>query len=230
MHPMVQFLVAMLVPWWYLFDTLTYIPRTIVNLVKKSQYATFLSFNDFKYAWFAEFWGVTGSQIKEWAAPRVEPLIKQAHGVVIGSSSLYSLVNMIAYKVNIRYWSRKWRMDQPIRQVQSYQDLWRGTKQRSPCKAAGEDYPERPIWHLRNCARRRRGLGQGRWWYQGKWWKWMGAERGGRLYHDDTMSMFCSWTKSYDSRSVLLPQNWWELVCLWACCYSWEYLFIDLSV
>lgn len=81
-----EFLLAMIMPWLFILDTLRYIPGTILSIIKKSQYSTFTSPDAFKYAWFAEFWKGAGQGIKENAEPRARPLIEQAHGVIIGKS------------------------------------------------------------------------------------------------------------------------------------------------
>ncbi|RFU29797.1 hypothetical protein B7463_g6539, partial [Scytalidium lignicola] len=56
---------------------------TTFNLITSFQLAPFRSFSSFKDAWFATFWGACGSLAKEMALPSVEPLVKQAYGVVL---------------------------------------------------------------------------------------------------------------------------------------------------
>jgi len=70
-------------PLHFMLIAATYIPTTILSLLSSSQYATLLSPTRFKETWFANFWTVVGPQTRLEATPRVEPLISQAHGVVL---------------------------------------------------------------------------------------------------------------------------------------------------
>lgn len=56
---------------------------TVFNLVTRFQFGPFSSFSSFKEIWFATFWRTFGPMVKETALPNVEPLIKQARGVVL---------------------------------------------------------------------------------------------------------------------------------------------------
>jgi len=61
-----------------------YLIPTIWNLLINLQLATFLSFSDFKDAWFARFWAFFGPLSRENAAPSVIPLIQNsAQGVCL---------------------------------------------------------------------------------------------------------------------------------------------------
>ncbi|CAG8978618.1 hypothetical protein HYALB_00013218 [Hymenoscyphus albidus] len=61
----------------------SYIPGTILSLLVDSEFRTLLSPSRFKEAWFARFWSKYGPLVREGNSPRVSPLLKLAHGVVL---------------------------------------------------------------------------------------------------------------------------------------------------
>ncbi|KAG4436323.1 hypothetical protein IFR05_008217, partial [Cadophora sp. M221] len=75
---------------WSLLDPLlfialsaSYLPLTILALIRTQQFGTLASPFLFKDAWFARFWAHIGPQTRENALPRAGPLIAQARGVVL---------------------------------------------------------------------------------------------------------------------------------------------------
>jgi len=77
---------------WHLIDpflfialSASYLPLTILALIRTQQFSTLASPARFKDAWFARFWGEVGPQTRENALPRVGPMIKEARGVVLDS-------------------------------------------------------------------------------------------------------------------------------------------------
>ncbi|KAF8848046.1 S-adenosyl-L-methionine-dependent methyltransferase [Acephala macrosclerotiorum] len=72
-----------ILPIHFMIYATTYIPHTILNLIRRGEYAPFFSISLFKDAWFANFWGRVGPEMRENATPRVGPLIEQARGVVL---------------------------------------------------------------------------------------------------------------------------------------------------
>ncbi|KAH6713250.1 S-adenosyl-L-methionine-dependent methyltransferase [Leptodontidium sp. 2 PMI_412] len=82
--------VTLLDIFWSLIDPLlfmafsaSYLPVTILSLIRTQQFRTFTSPSLFKDAWFARFWASVGPQTRENALPRAGPLIAQARGVVL---------------------------------------------------------------------------------------------------------------------------------------------------
>ncbi|KAK0108209.1 hypothetical protein ONS95_003029 [Cadophora gregata] len=81
---------------WHLIDPLlfmaysaSYLPLTIISLIRTQQFSTFASPAKFKDAWFARFWGEVGPQTRENALPRAGPLIAEARGVVLDIGAGY---------------------------------------------------------------------------------------------------------------------------------------------
>ncbi|KAN0108741.1 S-adenosyl-L-methionine-dependent methyltransferase [Hyaloscypha variabilis] len=70
-------------PWYFLLYSTFWLPGTIWYLINTMQLRTLFTPRRLQSAWFARFWGRIGSNIRENATPRVQPLIVQAHGVVL---------------------------------------------------------------------------------------------------------------------------------------------------
>lgn len=60
-----------------------YIPVTIFNLATTFQFSKLGSWSAFQHAWFGTFWGWFGPMSRENATPVVEPLLRNAAGVVL---------------------------------------------------------------------------------------------------------------------------------------------------
>jgi SAM-dependent methyltransferase len=70
-------------PLHFLLISLSYLPGTVLFLLASLQFRTLLTPSLLKDAWFARFWSVVGANIRQNCTPRVQPLIAQAHGVVL---------------------------------------------------------------------------------------------------------------------------------------------------
>jgi SAM-dependent methyltransferase len=70
-------------PLIFIWTSASYIPRTIYQLIARGDFDTLFSPSKFKDAWFANFWGVVGANVRQGAGIRAGPLIAQAHGVVL---------------------------------------------------------------------------------------------------------------------------------------------------
>ena len=85
-------------PLYLMFISATYLPGTLVSLLRTRQFSTLVSPSSFRDAWFARFWSVLGPLIKEDIAPRVAPMISLAKGVVLdigpGSGEWIGLFDM----------------------------------------------------------------------------------------------------------------------------------------
>lgn len=60
-----------------------YIPVTIFSLVTTFQFDKLTSWTAFQHAWFGRFWSYFGPLAAESAAPKVEPLLHHARGIVL---------------------------------------------------------------------------------------------------------------------------------------------------
>jgi SAM-dependent methyltransferase len=70
-------------PFHFMLTSLSYLPSTILSLLTSFQFRTLLTPSLLKDAWFARFWSVVGTEIRKNCTPRVQPLIAQAHGVIL---------------------------------------------------------------------------------------------------------------------------------------------------
>jgi hypothetical protein len=162
----------------FLLLAASYLPRTILNLVLAGQFRAFISPSLFKDAWFATFWSVMGPSTREGATLRAEPLIAQAHGVVLDigpGSGTYTIerhrailraclniMNLKFYKdYGVNILNR--RMASAFCQTESHQDLWRRAEQRPPSRTETQDQASwvgGHICHLPSwCGRFRREVG-----------------------------------------------------------------------
>lgn len=62
---------------------MSYIPITIVQLIKTFQFHKLTSWSSFQHAWFGTFWTYFGAKSKERGADVVGPLLQTATGVVL---------------------------------------------------------------------------------------------------------------------------------------------------
>ena len=70
-------------PFHFMLISLSYLPGTILTLLTSLQFRVLLTPSLLKDAWFARFWSVAGTEIRKNCTPRAQPLIAQAHGVVL---------------------------------------------------------------------------------------------------------------------------------------------------
>jgi hypothetical protein len=76
-------IMSLVFPFYFMFLASLYLPGTIASLLLSLDFQTLLSPPALKFAWFARFWAVYGPLTREGSAPRVEPLIRKAEGVVV---------------------------------------------------------------------------------------------------------------------------------------------------
>jgi hypothetical protein len=76
-------IMSLVFPFYFMFLASLYLPDTIASLLLSRDFQTLLSPPALKFAWFARFWAVYGPLTREGSAPRVEPLIRKAEGVVV---------------------------------------------------------------------------------------------------------------------------------------------------
>jgi SAM-dependent methyltransferase len=62
-------------PWLFMFLSLTYLPTTVLSLIKKRDFPTLLSWSRLQAAWFGTFWAWAGSGVRQTGTPRVLPLL-----------------------------------------------------------------------------------------------------------------------------------------------------------
>jgi len=92
--------VKLLAPLYLLLLSISFIPITIFHLVTTLQFRKLTSWPAFQHAWFGRFWSWFGPRSVERGAEAVEPLLKQARGVVldIGPGSGQWLSHLAASK------------------------------------------------------------------------------------------------------------------------------------
>lgn len=62
-------------PWVFLGISVSYLPGTIIRLIRTGSYRTLFSFSKVQEAWFGNFWGTIGPSVREKAGARVVPLL-----------------------------------------------------------------------------------------------------------------------------------------------------------
>lgn len=60
-----------------------YLPGTLLSLIQTGQFSALVSPSRIKDAWFARFWSVFGSLMKEDMAPKLAPMLELAQGIVL---------------------------------------------------------------------------------------------------------------------------------------------------
>ncbi|KUJ15870.1 S-adenosyl-L-methionine-dependent methyltransferase [Mollisia scopiformis] len=80
---LLEILMHIIQPLYFLLVSASYIPTTIFHLLIAGDFNTLFSLSLFKDAWFANFWGRVGPEAREMCAPRAGPLIESAHGIVL---------------------------------------------------------------------------------------------------------------------------------------------------
>lgn len=70
-------------PLYLLYLSASFIPGTVLHLLTSLQFSKFLSWSAFQHAWFSRFWSYFGPMSADFAAESVEPLMKDAEGVVL---------------------------------------------------------------------------------------------------------------------------------------------------
>lgn len=66
---------GILSPWQFLGLTITFIPGTILRLVRSGAYLTLVSPSRFQDSWFGDFWGVVGPEVRKKAGAKVVALL-----------------------------------------------------------------------------------------------------------------------------------------------------------
>ncbi|KAK0720910.1 S-adenosyl-L-methionine-dependent methyltransferase [Lasiosphaeris hirsuta] len=75
-HSFAEVISGLLDPWSFILTSLSYLPSTIVSLIRTAPLGTLLSWPRFQPLWFASFWSVAGPQVRSTAEPRVIPLLQ----------------------------------------------------------------------------------------------------------------------------------------------------------
>lgn len=63
-------------PWRLMWLSIATIPSTVRGLLKQGKFSTLASWSDFQEAWFGDFWGFIGPELKTGAEPWVLPLLE----------------------------------------------------------------------------------------------------------------------------------------------------------
>ncbi|KAK3358879.1 S-adenosyl-L-methionine-dependent methyltransferase [Lasiosphaeria hispida] len=75
-HSLTEVINGLLDPWIFILTSLSYLPTTILPLLRAGSFRTLLSWPRFQPLWFANFWSVAGPQSRNTAEPRVIPLLQ----------------------------------------------------------------------------------------------------------------------------------------------------------
>lgn len=62
-------------PWQFMSLSMTFLPSTVLPLIKTFSLRTLLSFTRLQPLWFARFWSVVGPQVREGCSPKIIPLL-----------------------------------------------------------------------------------------------------------------------------------------------------------
>ncbi|KAG8623666.1 hypothetical protein KVT40_008642 [Elsinoe batatas] len=73
----------LLLPFYFLALSLAFLPKAVGKLIITFQFGKLLSWSSLQDAWFGTLWEYLGPNVKQNAAPKVEPLVRQAKGVVL---------------------------------------------------------------------------------------------------------------------------------------------------
>ncbi|KAK6204037.1 hypothetical protein LQW54_008498 [Pestalotiopsis sp. IQ-011] len=63
-------------PWRLMWLSIATIPSTVRGLLRQGKFSTLASWSDFQEAWFGDFWGFIGPELKTGAEPWVLPLLE----------------------------------------------------------------------------------------------------------------------------------------------------------
>lgn len=63
-------------PWLFMFQSLTYLPSTILRLIVAGNYSALVSPSQLQSAWFSSFWSVAGPNVRDTAESRVVALFE----------------------------------------------------------------------------------------------------------------------------------------------------------
>lgn len=67
---------GLLGPWIYMAKSGSWLPHTIATLVRRRQFGVLFSPHKLRDAWFSNFWGFAGPNVKLNAEQRVLPLLE----------------------------------------------------------------------------------------------------------------------------------------------------------
>ncbi|KAI9823955.1 MAG: hypothetical protein M1819_001107 [Sarea resinae] len=76
-------IIALLAPLYLIVLALTFLPRTVIKILRNRQFSALLDWPTFQSIWFANFWSQIGPTIAEQGTPDVTPFISLARGVVL---------------------------------------------------------------------------------------------------------------------------------------------------
>ncbi|KAI0838776.1 S-adenosyl-L-methionine-dependent methyltransferase [Hypoxylon sp. FL0890] len=75
---------GLLGPWLFLRDSASFLPRTILKLIRERKFGVLLSPNKLQDAWFSEFWSNMGPEVRLGAGELIVPLLEgRATGGVV---------------------------------------------------------------------------------------------------------------------------------------------------
>ncbi|KKA30074.1 hypothetical protein TD95_005033 [Thielaviopsis punctulata] len=76
-------------PWLFMFEVCTYLPGTLVQLVRRRDFSTLLRPSAVRDAWFGYFWSLFGPGLRESCGPVVTPILagRVARGAELSTSA-----------------------------------------------------------------------------------------------------------------------------------------------
>jgi len=74
-HTLWEVMVGLFGPWQFMSLSMTFLPSTVLPLIKTFSLRTLLSFTHLQPLWFARFWYIAGPQVREGCSPKIIPLL-----------------------------------------------------------------------------------------------------------------------------------------------------------
>lgn len=72
----IDFALFLVDPWLFMFQSLTFLPSTIIRLLVAGNFSALISPSQLQSAWFSSFWSVAGPGVRETGEARVVPLLE----------------------------------------------------------------------------------------------------------------------------------------------------------
>lgn len=85
MAPLKEICLFLLDPWFFMFQSLTYLPPTVFRFLLAGNFHALISPSRLRSAWFGAFWSVAGPGVRETGEARVLPLLegRVKHGKIL---------------------------------------------------------------------------------------------------------------------------------------------------
>lgn len=137
---LIQTLLALLNPWYFMLISLSYLPGTIRRLYGQSGFQALFPWHRLQDAWFSSFWAWAGPRIRDGNGPRITALLEgRVTAAKVGSEIIVEPVSGVILDIGpgLGYWVDLYRQtDVPV--------LQDGIKNRSAQKGIKKIYGVEP--------------------------------------------------------------------------------------